>query len=255
MTSAPALMQNYGSLFGEILSSAPQLSRDESYREKINSISRQLGSLVNEVFSRFPTIIDDAGRLSAWNELVDKSRELMLYYINFYKENPNAPPPTKDTMLTELRVKVSDLGLKSAIDTLRGVGGRTAFQGPQLAQPRALENVPAREAEAPAQAPAARPVVRTAATINELQSAGYTNILDTNIAGKIFRFASNDPSLDVVGMDPEQLLQYAIDHPEKMRMFEVNSRGYATRELHSSSERDLNRVRTQLEARRREMES
>ena len=258
MVMQPALIQGQDSLFGHLFS-ATQASQGGAYGEKMYAISRQLSALVNEIFTRFPTIIDDRGRLSAWNELVDKSRELMAYYMALYKENPSAPPPTKDTMLAELRINVSDLGLKSAIDSLRGVSAGTAFQGPQLAQPRTLENVPARE-EAPAPAaPAARPARRYAApTIAELateREGRYTNIIDSNIAGRIFRFASNDPSLDVVGMDPEQLLQYAIDNPEKMRIFEVNSRGYATRELHTDSERDLSRVRTQLEARRREMES
>jgi hypothetical protein len=242
-------MPNYGPLFGEMLSSAPQMGRDESYRDKMNSISRQLGSLVNEIFSRFPTLVDDAGRQSAWNELVDKSRELMLYYLDLYKKNPNAPPPTRDTMLAELGIKVSDLGLKSAIDSIRGVRQGTAFQGPVLTPPRALENVPARE-EAPAPAAPAR---RNAApTIADLRSAGYTNMVDMNIGGKIFRFAAKDPGLDLEGTSAEGLLQYAAANPGQLRMFEVNARGYATRELRASSERDMGRIRAQIAAQNEE---
>lgn len=246
MASGSALIPNYGPLFGEILS-APQVSRDEAYRERMNSISRQLGVLVNEVFSRFPTVIDDAGRQSAWNELVDSSRALMLYYLDFYKANPNAPPPTRDTMLAELSAgpnKVSDLGLKSAIDSLRGVRGGTTFQGPALTPLRALENIPAREETVPA-APARRNAIPT---ITDLRSDGYGNIIDVNIGGKIFRFAAKDAGLDVEGTTPENLLQYAAANPGQMRMFEVNARGYATRELHASSERDMGRIRAQTEA-------
>jgi len=252
MASRPALMPNYGPLFGEILS-APQMSRDEAYRETMNSISRQLSSLVNEIFSRFPTVIDDAGRQSAWNELVDSSRALMIYYLDFYKANPNAPSPTRDTLLAELSAgpnKVSDLGLKSAIDSLRGVRSGTTFQGPVLTPPRALENVPAREAEAIAPAaPARRNAIPT---ITDLRSGGYGNIIDVNIGGKIFRFAAKDAGLDMEGTTPENLLQYAAANPGQMRLFEVNARGYATRELHTSSERDMGRIRAQMEAQNEE---
>jgi hypothetical protein len=229
------------------------MSRDEAYREKMNSISRQLGALVNEIFSRFPTVIDDAGRQSAWNELVDKSRSLMLYYLDFYKKNPNAPLPTKDTLLAELSSgpnKVSDLGLKSAIDTLRGVRSGTTFQGPALTPPRALEDVPAREAEAIAPAAPARR--NTTPTIADLQSDGYTNIIDVNLGGKIFRFAAKDAGLDLEGSTAENLLAYAAANPGQMRMFEVNARGYATMELHASSERDMGRIRAQINAQNEE---
>lgn len=263
MAPIPALAPSYGQLFGEILS-VPGISRNEVYRQAMNYLGRQLATLVNEIFAAFPTIIDDAGRQSAWNELVDKSRELMRYYVEFYRENLNAPMPTRDSMLTELSSgpnKVSDVGLKVAIDSLRGIRSGTTFQGPSLTLPHTLEEVPAREAEAPAQeeAPAPRPARRYAApTIAELateREGRYTNIIDANIAGKIFRFASNDPSLDVIGMTPEQLLQYALDNPGKIRIFEVNARGYATRELHTDSERDLNRLRAQIEAQKSESEA
>jgi hypothetical protein len=240
------MIPNYGPLFGEIFSSVPQMSRDESYRDKMNSISRQLGSLVNEVFYRFPTAIDDAGRQSAWNQLVDKSRELMLYYLDLYKKNPNAPLPTRDTMLVELGIKVSDPGLKSAINSLRGVGAGTTFQGPALATPRSLENVPAREEAAPAQAAPARR--NTVPTIADLRSGGYANIVDMDIGGKIFRFAAKDPGLDLEGSSAEDLMAYAAANPGQMRMFEVNARGYATRELRASSERDMGRIRAQITA-------
>lgn len=247
-------MPNYGLLFGEILSSAPQMSRDEAYREKINSISSQLSSLVNEIFSRFPTIIEDAGRRSAWNELVDKSRELMLYYLDLYRKNPNAPLPTKDTMLAELSIKVSDLGLKSAIELLRGVSSGTTFQGPQLTQPRTLENVPAREEEAPAQPPAARPVRRTAATIEEIQRDGYRNILDADVGGSIYRFATTNPDLDLDAMSLDKILELALASPAQFRIFTVDRRGYATREFAHDSEtsefqeRDISRLRQKMES-------
>jgi len=239
-------MPNQGSLFGELLS-APQMSRDEAYREKINSIGRQLGALVNEIFTRFPSLIDDAGRQSAWNELVDKSRELMRYYIDLYRKNPNAPLPTKDTMLAELGIKVGDLGLKSAIGSLRGVGSGTTFQGPVLTPPRSLQNVPAREEEA-APAPAAPARRNAVPTIADLRRDGYANVIDMNIGGKIFRFAAKDSGFDLSGTSTENLLQYAAANPGQLRMFEVNARGYATRELRASSERDMGKIRAQIAA-------
>jgi len=253
MVSRPALMPNYGPLFGEILS-APQMSRDEAYRETMNSISRQLSSLVNEIFSRFPTVIDDAGRQSAWNELVDSSRALMLYYLDFYKANPNAPSPTRDTLLAELSAgpnKVSDLGLKSAIASLRGAGRPTAFQAPQLALPHTLEEVPAREEEAPAPAaPATRPARRSAPTIDELRRQGYNDFIDTDIGGTIYRFAAKKPG-EQDAENPyvpfeQRSLEEMISAAQsgEMLMFEVNSRGYATKQIKRFA--DFERIRGQL---------
>ena len=237
MVPQPAFLPAQDQLFGYILP-AQQPGRGLTYGEKINSIGRELSALVNEVFSRFPAVIDDRGRLSAWNELVDRARELMLYYVDFYKENPGAPPPTRDTMLVELKVRVGDTGLKSAIDSLRGARPAVPFQGPQLEQPRTLPEIPAREEAAPA------PARRAAPTIASLREHGYGNIIDSNIGGKIYRFAAKDPSLDVIGMGPEKLLQYALEHPGELRIFEVDRSGYATRELRS--ERELGRLRERI---------
>ncbi len=219
------------------------MGRDESYREKMNSIGRELSALVNEIFSKFPTIIDENGRLSAWNELVDRSRDLMAHYASFYKENLNAPAPTRGTMLAELRVKVSDLGLKSAIDSLRGSGTTTDFQGPRLEMPRTLENIPAREEAAPA--PAARaptPARRPAPTIDELRRQGYNDFIDTEIGGTVYRFAGRKPAeqgpenpyVPFEQRSAEEMISAA--RSGELLMYEVNSRGYATRQIRRDSD-------------------
>jgi hypothetical protein len=69
-----------------------------------------------------------------------------------------------------------------------------------------------------------------------------------DIGGKIFRFAAKDPGLDLEGSSAEDLMAYAAANPGQMRMFEVNARGYATRELRASSERDMGRIRAQITA-------
>ena len=254
----PALLPAYGTgnFFGDILS-APQMGRDEIYRANMNGIGRQLGALANEIVSHLPSIMTEAEKQSAWRELAEKTRSLMLYYVGLYKKNPDAPLPTRDTMLSELSYgpnKVSSLALKSAIDSMREVRAETTLEVPRLARPRMLEEVPAREAETPAApaAQAARPAIRAAPTIDELRGLGFGNVIDVNIGGKIFRFAAKDAGLDLGGTSPENLLQYAAANPGQVRIFEVNARGYATRELRATSERDMGRIRSQIEAQQQE---
>ena len=153
--------------------------------------------------------------------------------------------PTTAELLTDLRQRLTDTRLLAAIDQILS---------PPASVPFRVEP-PQPEPEQAAPAPAARPARRYAApTVAELQRDGFGNLVDTNIGGTIYRFAAKDSSLDIIGMNTQELMDYAKANPSEMRIFTVNSRGYATRELRPSSERDMARISESMEAQRREMQ-
>ena len=153
--------------------------------------------------------------------------------------------PTTAELLADVRQRLTDPKLLAAIDQLLS---------PPASVPFRVEP-PQPEPEQAAPAPAARPARRYAApTIAELQRDGFSNLVDANIGGTIYRFAARDSTLDITGMSLQEMMDYAKANPSEMRIFSVNSRGYATRELHTNSERDMARIGESMEAQRREMQ-
>ncbi|MEW5996801.1 MAG: hypothetical protein AB1657_04370 [Candidatus Micrarchaeota archaeon] len=186
------------------------------YGEKLDSISREMNALTNDIIRHLPQVMEETAQRNAAAELQRALRSLMLHYTEFYRTHRGAPAPTRDTLLTELRFgpnRVRNPDLAYAIDELRGAERGPAILGlppPPLTLPRTLEEVPAREEAAAAEARRATPR-RHAPTIAELQTQGYTDVSQTGYYGMSVRSATNAAG--------------------ETRYFEVDSMGNAKREI------------------------
>ncbi|MDD2655924.1 MAG: hypothetical protein PHQ80_04640 [Candidatus ainarchaeum sp.] len=167
------------------------------------------------------------------NETLALSKKIGELTKQFNYEYSAGPVPSEQTTLFWLGLKLTGTPAEQAVrELLSGAGTGPAFQ---LPQPALLREEPAQR---PSVTPATRPH-RTSSvpTVSGLRRQGYTNILDVRFGeeDKLYRFASNDPNLDLVGMTRQQLIDYAKNNPGAMRIFEVNDRGYATREVRPSA--------------------
>jgi len=137
--------------------------------------------------------------------------------------------PTTDELLLDLKQRITDPRLIAAIEQL--------LPSPAVIPSHMERPVPARSARR-----------HPEPTIAELRREGFSNLIDTNLGGTIYRFAARDSSLDMVGMSAQQLIDYAAANPGQMRIFVVDRRGFATRELRTESRRDMARIRADIEA-------
>lgn len=209
------------------------------FNEELNSIRRDIA------FSQ-------ALGSSVSNELSNAHAALMRDLAS----NPPAEVPDRATLLGWLRnVCPKDSTARAAVEreirrmemepaertfsALRSAGERLAT--PLERTGRGIASLlPSRRSDEPAeQAAPAGPARRSRISppsISQLRNQGYSNILDVRVDEEtVLRFASNEPNLDLIGMNYSQMVEYAKNNPGSMRIFAVDDRGRATREMRPSS--------------------
>lgn len=215
----------------------PKAMRRDVYQETMRGINDELNKcsldIQGEMRGSVLFVLRPDAQDAAKRDLGNAMRKVALHYA----QNPPAQMPSRGELLRFLHDYSTNNDLKYAIERIIDrLEGRAAPPAPIEAVP-----VPRHEAEIRIE-PVARPERRRprAPTISELREQGYGNIIDAEIGGKIYRFAAKDPSLDLVGIGASSLFEYALSHAGEMRVFEVNRRGYATRELSRAA---LERIR------------
>jgi hypothetical protein len=167
-------------------------------------------------------------------ELVAFSKKLGSMLKQFQFEYSVGPVPSEQSALFWFGLKLTGTAAEPVVrELLSGEAPEPTFQLPRPALISGNETT-----QQPAVTATTRPH-RTSSvpSINDLRSHGFTNILDVRFGeeDKVYRFASNDPNLDLVGMTRQQMIDYAKENPSSLRIFEVNERGRATREVRPSS--------------------
>jgi hypothetical protein len=165
-------------------------------------------------------------------ELVAVSKKVGGLWKQFQNEYSTGPLPSEQATLFWFGLKLTGTAAEPVVrELLSGEGAEPTFR---LTQPALI----AEEASQSAVTPATRPRrTYSAPTISTLRGQGFGNIIDVRFdeEEKVYRFASNDPNLDLVGMTRQQIIDHAKENPGAIRIFEVDNRGYATREVRPSS--------------------
>lgn len=212
----------------------------ESTQEIVHGINDQLNALFTELSAAVP-ITTSSQRTQFESDFTRIQRELVLQYTR----NPPAHLPSPENLRAHLLGDISDMAknadLKAAVE---GILHPPAHAPPLRRSPELAASIEEREMqgelrsrEMPTVTPTTRPRrTASAPTISELRGQGFTNIIDVRFGeeDKLYRFACNQ-DLDLVGMTRQQLIDYAKENPGSIRIFEVNDRGYATKEVRPSS--------------------
>jgi hypothetical protein len=166
-------------------------------------------------------------------ELVAISKKVGGLMKQFQYEYSTGPLPSEQATLFWFGLKLTGTVAEPVVrELLSGEGAAPTFR---LTPPALIAGM---ETSQSAVTPTTTPRrTYSAPTINQLRNQGYTNILDVRLdeENKVYRFACNDPNIDLVGMTRQQMVDYAKENPGAIRIFEVNERGYATREVRPSS--------------------
>lgn len=219
-------------------------TKESRYVETITQVNAALNRLIEEAASQFPTTgpiqIDYKTRQAVSNDLLDAATRIRTYYA----EHPPSSVPSREALLQFLLEESNNGTVKAVLDRMIHPPAPPLRRSPELAtsiEEREMQGeLRSREMptqEQPAVTPTTRPRRTSVPTITELRQQGYGNVLGVRVQeeGPFYLFASNDLNLDIVGMTFSQMVEYAKSNPGAMRIFELNERGRATKELRPSS--------------------
>jgi len=208
----------------------------ESTQEIVHGINDQLNSIFNELSLMAPAY--SSQRTQFESDFTRIQRALVLEYTRNPPSKLPSPENLRLHLLGEVVDRATNADLKAAAALL--LNPEPVSRAPPSRSPEPAASVAEREMEPmliSAVTPTTTPRRTSAPTISELRSQGYTNVIDVRFdeENKVYRFACNDPNLDLIGMTRQQLIDYAKENPSALKIFEVNSRGYATKEVRPSS--------------------
>lgn len=209
----------------------------ESTQEIVHGINDQLNSIFNELSLMAPAY--SSQRTQFESDFTRIQRELVLEYTRNPPARLHSPEFLRGYLLGEVVDRATNADLRAAAERLLNPEP-VSTRAPPSRSPEPAASVAEREMEPmliSAVTPTTTPRRTSAPTISELRSQGYTNVIDVRFdeENKVYRFACNDPNLDLIGMTRQQLIDYAKENPSALKIFEVNARGYATKEVRPSS--------------------
>ncbi|HNT60437.1 MAG TPA: hypothetical protein PKJ97_00480 [Candidatus Bilamarchaeaceae archaeon] len=220
--------------------------KESGYADAMRRVNDIINSVSMEIYNHFPTTglaaVDDRTHQEISNDLFATSQKIRAEYAR------NHPPyvPAREEVLQRFSEGAESGLVRAAAESILRPQAPPLRRSPEAAARYEEREMPGhlRSREMPAQARQGQPlqpsvprrVSSAPPSISQLRGQGFTNILDMRIDEEtVLRFASNEPNLDVIGMTYSQLLEYAKNNPGSIRVFSVDERGRATREIRPSS--------------------